>query len=365
MIIWPDGSQGRFYPLRGPWIKNPQIRTNVYNRVTAHVKAKQECVTIETPLLDADSTERFNDMTIMEAVLSQTASIDGESIRVFQHIKKVWSRDKVQKWGVAVRPQFARSAAMIIDNLKSNITNTCGSEFEKFFNSTTTTRSRTPSALDNDDDLDWFKDDENETLEEIGKSVGVIFTESLESFMNETPPSHLPQDFGEDKSIDNTVGSMGSTIGTSDDQRWKLVQKKRNRKKKPQDDRSSSGSSSSSAPSSNSGTSSSVILTYTAPHITWCDNMTQWKQFLPAIKLRSMEVHKLLCHDSRFGRITADTIMHGNVLPSVLKQLETNLTILADYPGPDMAANRIASAYCGKNIDLQVTFGGTVSPLYP
>jgi hypothetical protein len=78
-----------------------------------------------------------------------------------------------------------------------------------------------------------------------------------------------------------------------------------------------------------------------------------------------MEVHKLLCHDSRFGRITADTIMHGNVLPSVLKQLETNLTILADYPGPDMAANRIASAYCGKNIDLQVTFGGTVSPLYP
>ena len=220
----------------------------------------------------------------MEAVLSQTASIDGESIRVFQHIKKVWSRTKVQKWGVA-RPQFARSAAMINDNLKSTITNTCGSEFEKFFNSTTATRSRTPSVLDNDNDLAWFKDDDNETLEEIGKSVGVIFTESLESFMNKTPPSPLPQDFGEDKSIDNTVGSMGSTIGTSDDQRWKLVKKKRDRKRYPQDDKSSSSSSSSSssAPSSDSGTSSSRRLTYTAPHITWCDSMTQWKQFLQAL----------------------------------------------------------------------------------
>lgn len=49
MIVLPDGSQGRFCPLRGPWIKNQQIQTNVYNRVTAHVRAKQECVTIETP----------------------------------------------------------------------------------------------------------------------------------------------------------------------------------------------------------------------------------------------------------------------------------------------------------------------------
>jgi len=54
------------------------------------------------------------------------------------------------------------------------------------------------------------------------------------------------------------------------------------------------------------------------------------------------------------------------VMPSVLKELEDNLTILADYPGPDMAANRIASAYCGtKNIDLRVTFGGMVPPMYP
>ena len=89
--------------------------------------------------------------------------------------------------------------------------------------------------------------------------------------------------------------------------------------------------------------------------------MTQWKQFLPAIKLRSMEVHKYLCQDRRFGKITADTIMHGNVLPSVLQELENSLTVLADYLGPDMAANCITSASCGKqNIDLKITLGGTV-----
>ena len=51
-----------------------------------HIHIKAHSVTLETPLTDVDCPSIINDMTIMEAVLGQTAVIDENKIRGFMHI---------------------------------------------------------------------------------------------------------------------------------------------------------------------------------------------------------------------------------------------------------------------------------------
>jgi len=68
-----------------------------------HIHIKAHSVTLETSLTDVDCASVINNTTVMEAVLGQTAVVDGNKIRVFMHISPMWSRDKTrQKWGVVV-----------------------------------------------------------------------------------------------------------------------------------------------------------------------------------------------------------------------------------------------------------------------
>jgi len=97
-----------------------------------HIHIKAHSVTLETALTDVDCASVINNTTIMEAVLGQTAVVDGNKIRM--HISPMWSHNKTrQNWGVVVHEKLVQAAGSILADLENIVISILGSEFKRFF----------------------------------------------------------------------------------------------------------------------------------------------------------------------------------------------------------------------------------------
>ena len=70
----------QFCPLRGQRIHNTNAAQGIYKRTGVHIHIKAHLVTLERPRTDVDCASVINDTTIMEAVLGQTAVVNGNKI---------------------------------------------------------------------------------------------------------------------------------------------------------------------------------------------------------------------------------------------------------------------------------------------
>ena len=125
-----------------------------------HIHIKAHSVTLETSLTDVNCASVINNTTIMEAVLGQTAVVDGNKIRVFMQILPMWSRDKTrQKWGVVVHEKLVQSAGLILADLENIVILAHGPEFKRFFQKPSHGKSLPYASFTKEEDL-WFSDDD-------------------------------------------------------------------------------------------------------------------------------------------------------------------------------------------------------------
>ena len=160
-----------------------------------HIHIKAHSVTLETSLTDVDCASVINKITIMEAVLGQTAVVDGNKIWVFMHISPMWSHDKTrQKWGVVVHKKLVQSAGLILADLENIVLSAHGQEFKRFFQKPSYGKSM-PFAVFTKEEDSWFSDDDGKTLEDLLGSKGTIFLEGIDTFINNTKQSEIPGGF--------------------------------------------------------------------------------------------------------------------------------------------------------------------------
>ena len=147
----------------------------------------------------------------MEAVLGQTAVVEGNKIRVFIHIAPMWSRYKTrQKWGVVVHEKLVQSAGLILADLEYIVLSAHGKEFQRFFQRPKYGKSM-PFATFTKEEDSCISDDDEETLENLSGSKGTIFLEGMDTFINNTKQSEIPGVFKGDNSLNSgTIGSMGT-----------------------------------------------------------------------------------------------------------------------------------------------------------
>jgi hypothetical protein len=353
--VWPDGSQMRFCPLRGQRIRNTNAAQGIYKRMGVHIHIKAHSVTLETSLFDADCTSIINDTTIMEAVLGQTAEVDGNTIRVFMHIAPMWSRDKNrQKWGVVVHEKLVQSAGLILADLETTVLAKHGSEFKRFFQKPKFGKSLPLPSFAKEEDS-WFSDDDDETLEDLSGSKGTIFLEGMDTFINNTKQSEIPGVFKGDNSLNSgTIGSMGADSKQAET--WTQISHSSSKKTRFRQPVAQINTSSDESSSSEEETKVSSI--------TWYDSVAD-TDLLKAIRKRIRVIHKLLANDPKIGISNADLIMQGDH-EGTKERMEQQMMKKEGYTGHVMAANIIASAFFKRSYTLQPgQSGGTTPPRRP
>jgi hypothetical protein len=358
--VWPDGSEMRFCPIQGKRVMNKKTEKQIYKRMGVHIHLKAHAVTLETPLLNAGSEEIFNDTTIMQAVLAQTAEVEGKPTRIFAHLAPMWSRDKdTQKWGVVVHQQLVQAAAIVLSNLEENLTKIHGPDIKKFFRSkqqsTNTSRSRFPETTVEDS---WFSDEEDESLATLSGSKGMILLEGMDAFINNTKTSEIPSVFTEDNSLNQeTIGSMGEEAKTEETEQWTVVENSRKFSKRRQAQKAKKKVQEvDETPAVISrGTESDSMSS-----ITWCNSIAD-TGLLRTMKKRIAGIHKLLTAEPHIGLGLATLIMRGDHLGT--KDLMEELVLKkVGYAGDLTSANIIASAYFDRSFVLTVIPPGGVNP---
>jgi type II secretory pathway pseudopilin PulG len=180
--VWPDGSQMRFLPIKGPVIKNEKMLHNVKKRMTYHISLKVNEQVIETNMANIyNSIDKFDGRTFVDIVLVQQ-TLNG--YRVFTHFNRGWTNDPSrQRWLLSIKFQQREEAQRILTNLRHTLYEEYGTDINQFCipeNDQATWRNIvTARQQTTDDDNDWFDDDED--IEEMVRQ-GIVDSSFLQMF---------------------------------------------------------------------------------------------------------------------------------------------------------------------------------------
>lgn len=180
--VWPDGSQMRFLPIKGPVIKNEKMLHNVKKRMTYHISLKVNEQVLETNMANIyNSIDKFDGRTFVDIVLVQQ-TLNG--YRVFTDFIRGWTNDPSrQRWLLSVKFQQREEAQRILTNLRHTLYEEYGTDINQFFipeNDQATWRNIvTARQQTTDDDNDWFDDDED--IEEMVRQ-GIVDSSFLQMF---------------------------------------------------------------------------------------------------------------------------------------------------------------------------------------
>jgi hypothetical protein len=108
-IIWPDGSNMRFLPIKGSNIRNPKTMEIVRKRLAYHIWLKANEITIDTNLVNIhNSIDAFEGKTFAEIVMETTVENQGKA-RVFNHFNRAWSMNpEAERWGIVSETEFGK-----------------------------------------------------------------------------------------------------------------------------------------------------------------------------------------------------------------------------------------------------------------
>ena len=181
------------------------------------------------------------------------------------HITPMWSRDKTrQKLGVVVHEKLGQAAGTILTDLENIVVSAHGSEFKRFFQLLTHWKSMTFASYTKEE-VSWFSNDNDKTLEDLSGTKGTMFLEGIDTFINNTRQSEIPGVFKGDNSLNSgTIGLMGADSKQAET--WTQVTNSTSRKHHIQLKHIGTTSSSSSD-SSSSEEETHISL------ITWCNSV--------------------------------------------------------------------------------------------